>query len=126
MLAVTIDPADGSADFDFAGTGCEILGNLNAPRAVTYSAIIYCMRCMLGFDACLFWVGPNRAVYHLTREFALFCSELPRTFHGYCAHTRTSCANRENVLTMNLCRLLNNGCPQLMHTFVVAHSVAYL
>jgi 5-oxoprolinase (ATP-hydrolysing) len=46
-LAVTIDRTTGSAVFDFAGTGPEIYGNLNAPPAVTASAIIYCLRCLL-------------------------------------------------------------------------------
>jgi 5-oxoprolinase (ATP-hydrolysing) len=46
-LAVTIDRRAGSAVFDFAGTGPEIYGNLNAPPAVTASAIIYCLRCLL-------------------------------------------------------------------------------
>lgn len=46
-LAVTIDRRTGSAVFDFAGTGPEIYGNLNAPPAVTASAIIYCLRCLL-------------------------------------------------------------------------------
>jgi 5-oxoprolinase (ATP-hydrolysing) len=44
---VTIDRKAGSAVFDFAGTGPEIYGNLNAPPAVTASAIIYCLRCLL-------------------------------------------------------------------------------
>lgn len=35
---------------DFAGTGCEIRGNLNAPESVVHSAIIYCMRSMLDTD----------------------------------------------------------------------------
>lgn len=46
-LAVTIDRSTGSAIFDFAGTGQEVYGNWNAPPAVTASAIIYCMRCLL-------------------------------------------------------------------------------
>lgn len=46
-LAITIDRKHGSAVFDFAGTGPEIYGNLNAPPAVTASAIIYCLRCLL-------------------------------------------------------------------------------
>lgn len=36
--------------FDFSGTGPQLFGNLNAPRAVTYSAVIYCLRCMVGHD----------------------------------------------------------------------------
>lgn len=36
--------------FDFSGTGPEVKGNCNAPRAVTLSALIYCLRCMVGHD----------------------------------------------------------------------------
>ena len=43
-------PMQGTAVFDFAGTGAEVYGNCNAPRTVTLSAIIYCMRCMVGHD----------------------------------------------------------------------------
>ena len=32
-------------------------GNCNAPRAVTLSAIIYCLRCMVGYDVPLNQVG---------------------------------------------------------------------
>lgn len=40
----------GSAVFDFSGTGTEVWGNCNAPRAITLSALIYCLRCMVGQD----------------------------------------------------------------------------
>ena len=46
-LALTIDRRIGSAQFDFAGTGTELPGNCNAPRAVTTSAILYCLRCLI-------------------------------------------------------------------------------
>ncbi|KAK9815723.1 hypothetical protein WJX72_008572 [[Myrmecia] bisecta] len=46
-LAVTINCKDGTAHFDFSGTGPEVYGNTNAPPAVTYSAIIYALRCMV-------------------------------------------------------------------------------
>lgn len=49
-LSVTIDRRDGSALFDFEGTGPEVYGNCNAPPAVAYSAIIYAMRCMVTRD----------------------------------------------------------------------------
>jgi 5-oxoprolinase (ATP-hydrolysing) len=49
-LAVTIDRKSKSAIFDFTGTGFEMYGNCNAPPAVTYSAIIYCLRCLVGSD----------------------------------------------------------------------------
>jgi len=41
---------DGSAKFDFEGTGKQVEGNCNAPAAVTYSAIIYCLRSMVKND----------------------------------------------------------------------------
>ena len=49
-LQVEINEDDGSAVFDFEGTGCEVRGNLNAPASVVHSAVIYCMRAMLDID----------------------------------------------------------------------------
>lgn len=49
-LKVTIDGLDGSAKFDFTGTGPEVHGCWNAPIAITHSAIIYCLRCMINAD----------------------------------------------------------------------------
>ncbi len=46
-LTITVDPETGTARFDFSGTGHELWGNLNAPRAVTQSAILYCLRCLV-------------------------------------------------------------------------------
>ncbi|KAI9167617.1 HyuA, N-methylhydantoinase A/acetone carboxylase, beta subunit [Paramyrothecium foliicola] len=49
-LTITIDAENGEAVFDFEGTGEEIYGNLNAPEAITHSAIIYCLRCLISED----------------------------------------------------------------------------
>ncbi|KAF2455301.1 Hydantoinase B/oxoprolinase-domain-containing protein [Lineolata rhizophorae] len=49
-LKVSIDAEEGEAVFDFTGTGPEVYGNINAPEAVTYSAIIYCLRCLISED----------------------------------------------------------------------------
>ncbi|RUS91769.1 hypothetical protein EGW08_000477 [Elysia chlorotica] len=49
-LRVDINAAEGTAVFDFTGTGHQVQGNTNAPRAITLSAIIYCLRCMVGHD----------------------------------------------------------------------------
>ncbi|SDA05939.1 BZ3501_MvSof-1269-A2-R1_Chr5-2g07892 [Microbotryum saponariae] len=57
QLKVQIDEDKGSAVFDFAGTGPEIFGNLNAPVSVTYSAIIYCLRAMVDQDVSHFRIG---------------------------------------------------------------------
>ncbi len=50
VLSLTIDRNDGSAVFDFDGTGPEIWGNCNAPSAVTRSAILYSLRCLIKKD----------------------------------------------------------------------------
>ncbi|KAK7203585.1 Hydantoinase B/oxoprolinase-domain-containing protein [Myxozyma melibiosi] len=49
-LEIKINAEEGTAVFDFTGTGPEMYGNMNAPEAVTYSAIIYCLRCMITED----------------------------------------------------------------------------
>ncbi|GAD98301.1 5-oxo-L-prolinase, putative [Paecilomyces variotii No. 5] len=50
QLRISIDAEKGEAIFDFEGTGPEVYGNINAPEAVTYSAIIYCLRCLISED----------------------------------------------------------------------------
>ena len=49
-LKVCIDQVEGSAVFDFSGTGPEVWGNINAPKAVSHSALIYSLRCLVGED----------------------------------------------------------------------------
>jgi len=46
-LKLTIDRRDGTAIFDFTGTGPEVYGNTNSPRAVAKSAILYSLRCLV-------------------------------------------------------------------------------
>ncbi|KIW85545.1 hypothetical protein Z517_00937 [Fonsecaea pedrosoi CBS 271.37] len=50
VLNITIDPQDGSAKFDFTGTGPEAWNNLNAPPAIMFSGIMYCLRTMVAAD----------------------------------------------------------------------------
>lgn len=50
VLKLTIDRNDGSAIFDFTGTGPQMWGNCNAPKAVTKSAVLYCLRCLIEKD----------------------------------------------------------------------------
>jgi len=47
-LKIDIDDSTGDAVFDFTGTGPQVLGNHNAPPAVTYSAVIYSLRSLVG------------------------------------------------------------------------------
>ena len=49
-LTIDIDEETGSAMFDFTGTGPQVLGNHNAPPAVTYSAVIYSLRSLVAQD----------------------------------------------------------------------------
>jgi 5-oxoprolinase (ATP-hydrolysing) len=49
-LKITIDKMNGTAIFDFTGTGDEVLGNWNAPLAICHSAVIYSLRCMVQSD----------------------------------------------------------------------------
>ncbi|CAK4032749.1 Hydantoinase B oxoprolinase-domain-containing [Lecanosticta acicola] len=49
-LTITIEPSDGSATFDFSGTGPQIWGNFNSPISITHSAVIYVLRCLLNLD----------------------------------------------------------------------------
>ncbi|PGH17989.1 hypothetical protein AJ80_04610 [Polytolypa hystricis UAMH7299] len=49
-LNISINAEKGEAIFDFEGTGPEVYANTNAPEAVTYSAIIYCLRCLISED----------------------------------------------------------------------------
>ena len=46
-LALTIDRKARTALFNFAGTSPQVLGNINTPKSVTLSAIIYCLRCLV-------------------------------------------------------------------------------
>lgn len=49
-LSVTIDPATGSATYDFEGTGPQSWGNYNCPISITHSAIIYTIRCLIDIE----------------------------------------------------------------------------
>ena len=71
-LSVTVDRRDGSAAFDFAGTGPEVYGNTNAPPAVTYSAIIYALRCMVKQD-----IPLNQVPFLPLSEILLLSTALP-------------------------------------------------
>lgn len=49
-LKLSINRELKNACFDFTGTDPEMYGNCNAPRSITSSAIIYCLRCLVNTD----------------------------------------------------------------------------
>lgn len=49
QVSITINES-GFGTFDFTGTSCEMLSNMNAPPAITYSALIYTLRLLIGSD----------------------------------------------------------------------------
>jgi 5-oxoprolinase (ATP-hydrolysing) len=49
-LTLAINGENGSATFDFEGTGPSVSGNTNAPRAIAASAVIYALRSLVGED----------------------------------------------------------------------------
>jgi hypothetical protein len=61
----------GSATFDFTGTGPEVYGNLNAPPAVAYSAIIYSLRCLVTRD-----IPLNQGCLAPIKVRAYWCEQL--------------------------------------------------
>ena len=50
-VAITFDPATGSAAIDFTGSSPQVAGSINAVYPITYSACFYVFRCLLGDDA---------------------------------------------------------------------------
>ncbi|KAA0195313.1 hypothetical protein HAZT_HAZT004713 [Hyalella azteca] len=108
VVTITIDPKQGTAVIDFDGTGIEVWGNCNAPRAVTVSAVIYCLRCMVGHDTplnqgclapitikikdgCILQPSPEAAVVGGNVQTSQRVACLPRAF-GACAASQ-GCMN---------------------------------
>ena len=50
QLKITIDPSGETANFDFTGTGLEGLHCFNAPSAISKSATMYVLRCLINED----------------------------------------------------------------------------
>jgi 5-oxoprolinase (ATP-hydrolysing) len=49
-VKIDISPATGSIVIDFTGTSLESYSNLNSPKSVTFSAVIYVLRCLVDMD----------------------------------------------------------------------------
>ncbi|MEK9628686.1 MAG: hydantoinase B/oxoprolinase family protein [Nitrospinota bacterium] len=50
QLNLKVNKKGGHATFDFRGTSKQLPGNLNVPKAVTRSAVLYCLRCLIDSD----------------------------------------------------------------------------
>lgn len=113
-LSVTIDRKEGSAVFDFEGTGPEVYNSCNAPPAVTYSAIIYSLRCMVRSEIPLNQVNPPHIQWHLryTSIFgAIWTSSIRVSIPPLCADKPSlllfldTSRSSKNKLQMSLLRL---------------------
>lgn len=49
-VSIDIDGETGRSNIDFTGTSLEYYSNLNAPKSVTLSAVIYVLRCLVDTD----------------------------------------------------------------------------
>ncbi|CAH6723370.1 5-oxoprolinase [[Candida] jaroonii] len=49
-VSIDMDGKDGSLTIDFTGTSLESYSNLNAPKSVTYSAVLYVLRCLIDME----------------------------------------------------------------------------
>lgn len=66
-VEIKIDADTGNATFDFRESGDEIYGNLNAPRAIVFSAVLYVLRCLISTDIPLN-NGCLKPITFLTRD----------------------------------------------------------
>lgn len=66
-LKVVINADAGTAEFDFSESGNEMYGNLNAPKAILYSAVLYVLRSLISSDIPLN-NGCLRPIKFKTRE----------------------------------------------------------
>lgn len=86
QVSVSIDGEKGDAIFDFTGTGIECFNCFNAPIAITHSAILYVLRCLVGVDIPLN-DGERLIELNLMRAN---CSRLLGTHHCYRARRNDS------------------------------------
>ena len=81
-IRVTIVARDGELQVDFTGSADEVLGSVNAVRAVTVSAVSYVVRCLVGADdaaaALPLNAGTMRPVTVITPEGSVVSARWPR------------------------------------------------
>ena len=81
-IRVTIVARDGELRVDFTGSADEVLGSVNAVRAVTVSAVSYVVRCLVGADDAAaplpLNAGTMRPVTVITPEGSVVSARWPR------------------------------------------------
>ncbi|KAL3317013.1 hypothetical protein Ciccas_004337 [Cichlidogyrus casuarinus] len=83
-LTIFLDSVKGEAVFDFTGSGCQTMSNTNAPEAIVHSAILYCLRLMVGGEiplnqGCLKPVRivlPEKSILCPTSDAAVVCGNV--------------------------------------------------
>ena len=80
-LRIEIDETTGGAIFDFSETTAQVWGNLNAPISVSYSAVIYCIRCLIEQDIPLNQ-GCLAPICIKIKEGTLLCPDEDRAIVG--------------------------------------------
>lgn len=80
-IRVAVTFAEGGVTLDFAGSHGQIASSLNAVFAITYSAVYYCLRCLLPGDAPAS-AGLMRPVKVLAPEGSIVNARLPAPVAG--------------------------------------------
>lgn len=76
-ICVSIEARDGELVVDFAGTGAQVRGGVNAVRSVTVSAVFYVVRCLLEDDSLPANHGIFRPVCIITEPGSLVDALFP-------------------------------------------------
>jgi N-methylhydantoinase B len=74
-------PESGRAVVDFSGSGAQVSGGVNANRAVTLSAVMYCFRCLVAGDV-PYNAGLMRPLEVITRPGTIVDAQPPASVAG--------------------------------------------
>jgi N-methylhydantoinase B len=80
-VAIRTNPKQGSISIDFSGSAPQVSGSLNAVYAVTYSAVFYVFRCLLGEEAAT-TAGLMRPLVLRTPEASVVDARAPAAVAG--------------------------------------------
>ncbi len=78
---IEVLPETGRAVVDFSGSGAQVSGGVNANRAVTLSAVMYCFRCLVAGDV-PYNAGLMRPLEVITRPGTIVDAQPPASVAG--------------------------------------------